>query len=381
MAIVIIGTGMAGYTLAREIRKHDLDVELKLVTADDGEAYPKPQLSNALLQGKQPDQIITADAAGMAERLHAQILTRTRVLSIDTTEQRVVLDNGDPVPYHRLVLATGARPIRLPFQGDAADQALSVNDLDEYRQFRAKIEQARRIAIIGPGLIGCEFANDLAGSGRKVEVIGPDPYPISTLLPRAAGEALKSALQAIGVSWHLGIVAEAIDQSGSGYRLTLANGESIEADVVLSAIGLKPDLVLAQATGLETNRGIVTDRLLQTSQPNIYALGDCAEVAGLNLPYVMPLMNAGRALGRTLTGTPTPVTYPAMPVAIKTPAHPIVVSPPAREAKGEWQVGQDEGGVRALFRSPGGDLLGFTLTGAHVEEKGQLSRQLPPVLA
>ena len=102
---------------------------------------------------------------------------------------------------------------------------------------------------------------------------------------------------------------------------------------------------------------------------------------GLNLPYVMPLMNAARALGRTLTGTPTPLTYPAMPVAIKTPAHPIVVSPPAREAEGAWQVEQDEGGVRALFQSPAGDLLGFTLTGSHVDEKGQLSKLLPPVLA
>jgi len=381
MAIVIIGTGMAGYTLAREIRKHDADVELKLITADAGEAYPKPQLSNALLQGKQPQQIVTADATSMAEKLNAQIIIRTRVTAVDTTQQRVITEPGDPISYDRLVLATGARPIRLPFKGDGADQVLSVNDLDEYREFRERIQAAQRIAIIGPGLIGCEFANDLAGSGREVEVIGPDPYPISTLLPAAAGEALKSALQAIGVGWHLGTVAEAIDRCESGYRLTLANGERIEADAVLSAIGLKPDLSLAQAAGLETNRGIVTDRLLQTSQSNIYALGDCVEVAGLNLPYVMPLMNAARALGSTLTGTPTPVTYPAMPVAIKTPAHPIVVSPPAREAQGEWQVEQDEGGVRALFQSPAGDLLGFTLTGSHVDEKGQLSKLLPPVLA
>lgn len=380
MSIVIIGTGMAGYNLAREIRKYDAEIPLVLVTADGGNAYPKPALSNALIQGKLPDQIISADAATMAERLNAVIHTHTRVLSIDTDSRQLVTDQGT-IPYGRLVLATGARPIRLPFKGDGADAVLSVNDLEEYRRFRAQIESAKRVAIIGPGLIGCEFANDLIVSGRAVEVIGPDPYPISTLLPEAAGEALQAGLASKGVGWHLGTVVDEISRADGAFRLHLTNGESIVADVILSAIGLKPDLTLAAALGLETNRGIVANRLLQTSQADIYALGDCVEVAGLNLPFVMPLMNAARALAKTLTGTETPLTYPAMPVSIKTPAHPIVVSPPAREAEGDWQIEQSENGVRALFRSPQGDLLGFALTGNHVEEKGALSKQLPPVLA
>ena len=380
MSIVIIGTGMAGYNLAREIRKSDTEVALVLVTADGGNAYPKPALSNALIQGKQPQQIISADAATMAERLNAVIHTRTRVQSIDTANRQVITDQGN-ISYDRLVLATGARPIRLPFKGDAADEVLSVNDLEEYSLFREKIEQARRVAIIGPGLIGCEFANDLIVSGRQVEVIGPDPYPISTLLPEAAGKALQDELAAAGVRWHLGTVVEEINHNDAGYQLRLTDGNIIMADVILSAIGLKPDLELAQSIALETNRGIVTDRTLQTSQPGIYALGDCVEVAGLNLPFVMPLMNAARALAKTLTGTPTPLSYPAMPVGIKTPAHPIVVSPPARGTEGDWEIEQDESGVRALFRSSQGQLLGFTLTGNYVDEKAQWTKQVPPVLA
>lgn len=380
MSIVIIGTGMAGYNLAREIRKSDTEVALVLVTADGGNAYPKPALSNALIQGKQPQQIISADAATMAERLNAVIHTRTRVQSIDTANRQVITDQGN-ISYDRLVLATGARPIRLPFKGDAADEVLSVNDLEEYSLFREKIEQARRVAIIGPGLIGCEFANDLIVSGRQVEVIGPDPYPISTLLPEAAGKALQDGLAAAGVRWHLGTVVEEINHNTEGYQLRLTDGNIVMADVILSAIGLKPDLELAQSIALETNRGIVTDRTLQTSQPGIYALGDCVEVAGLNLPFVMPLMNAARALAKTLTGTPTPLSYPAMPVGIKTPAHPIVVSPPARGTEGDWEIEQDESGVRALFRSSQGQLLGFTLTGNYVDEKAQWTKQVPPVLA
>lgn len=379
MSIVIIGTGMAGYNLAREIRKSDTEVSLVLVTADGGNAYPKPVLSNALIQGKQPQQIISADAATMAERLNAVIHTHTRVHSVDTANRQLITDQGN-IPYDRLVLATGARPIRLPFKGDAADEVLSVNDLEEYRLFREKIEQARRVAIIGPGLIGCEFANDLIVSGRQVEVIGPDPYPISTLLPEAAGKALQAGLAAAGVRWHLGTVVEEINHNDAGYQLRLADGNTVMADVILSAIGLKPDLDLAQTIGLETSRGIVTDRTLQTSQPGIYALGDCLEVAGLNLPFVMPQMNAARALAKTLTGTPTSLSYPAMPVSIKTPAHPIVVSPPARGTEGDWEIEQDENGVRALFRSPQGQLLGFTLSGNYADEKGRWTKQVPPVL-
>ncbi|WP_428606883.1 FAD-dependent oxidoreductase [Sedimenticola sp.] len=380
MSIVIIGTGMAGYNLAREIRKADSEVSLVLITADGGNAYPKPALSNALIQGKQPQQIISADAATMAERLNAEIHTHTRVQAIDTATGQVITDQ-DSIPFDKLVLATGARPIRLPFQGDAADELMSVNNLEEYTQFRQKIEQAKQIAIIGPGLIGCEFANDLLVSGRDVEVIGPDPYPISTLLPEAAGRALQKALAEAGVRWHLGKVAKQISHNDGSYRLTLSDGTTVETDVMLSAIGLKPNLTLAQSIGLETNRGIVTDRLLQTSVPGIYALGDCVEVAGLNLPFVMPLMNAARALAKTLTGTDTNLTYPAMPVSIKTPIHPIVISPPAKGAEGDWEIEQCDTGVRALFRSPQGELLGFTLTGSYVEEKSQWSKQVPPVLA
>ncbi len=378
--IIIIGTGLAGYSLAREFRKLDRQQALLLITADDGRYYSKPMLSNALAAGKQAPQLAISDALAMEQNLGARILTRRRVQSIDP-RSRTVTAGSETLSYSALALATGAQPIRLPFAGDAAGEILSINNLQDYTRFRQQLKEGSRVAIIGPGLIGCEFANDLALAGHPVRVIGPDPYPVSTLLPQAAGEALQEALAEAGIEWHLGQVAKQIEHRDGAIRLTLDNGSTAEADLVLSAIGLRPDITLASASGLECNRGIVVDRTLHSSEPGIYALGDSAEVAGLNLPFVAPLMLGARALARTLSGTPTEVSYPALPVVVKTPSHPVVVAPPALGADGDWVIEHPEGGVRARFLNDRGDLLGFALTGSAAAEKQALSKELPPLLA
>jgi rubredoxin-NAD+ reductase len=376
--VVVIGTGLAGYTFAREWRKHDAETPLVMITADGGEFYSKPMLSSALSQGKSVDALVMSDVQGMENTLTAEILVNTRVEHVDAAQQ-VVQAGSRQLEYSALVLATGASVIRLPLKGDGAEDVISINSLQDYRRFREMLENTRRIALIGPGLIGCEFANDLVSSGKSVDIIGPDPYPLSTLLPEAAGRALQQGLEEAGVNWHLETVTGDISRKGKGYTIELQNGEIVESDLVLSAVGLRPDLTLANLTGLETNRGIVVDRSLATSERNIYALGDCAEVDGLNLPFVAPLMQAARALAVTLSGSVTEVAYPAMPVVVKTTLHPVVVSPPAGE--GEWVIQQGEGGVRALFRDANGSLLGFALTGDAVAEKQSLTRQLPPVLS
>ena len=128
------------------------------------------------------------------------------------------------------------------------------------------------------------------------------------------------------------------------------------------------------------NRGIVVNRSLQTHNEDIYALGDCAEVEGRILPFVMPIMHAARGLASTLAETPTPIRYPAMPVLVKTPACPAVVSPPAAGAQGEWAVEEDENGVKALYKTAEGKLLGYALLGAATKEKNALAAELPAVM-
>lgn len=237
------------------------------------------------------------------------------------------------------------------------------------------------MAIIGPGLIGCEFANDLLSAGKQVAVIGPGAAPLDRLLPTEAGAALQNALARQGVTWHLGATALRVDRQDETYRITLSDGATLHADCVLSAVGLRPNLQLAKLAGLQTARGIVVDRHLQTSAADVYALGDCAEVEGLVLPFVMLIMHAAR-LGADLAGTPTAVNYPAMPVVVKTPACPVVVLPPAADAAGEWHIEHvADAGVRALYRDGDGRLLGFALTGAAAAERQTWSKELPPVLA
>lgn len=262
------------------------------------------------------------------------------------------------------------------------DLVYSVNDLLDYDDFRTAVHKndVRKVCIIGGGLIGCEFTNDLLNGGFEVEVVDPLAYCLPTLLPEPAGRAVQAALEAKGAKFHFGPLVTSVNLAGQGVVVGLNNGETINADLVLSAVGVRPSTDLAAASGIDINRGIVTDRLLATSAPNVYALGDCAEVAGQVLVYVAPLVAASRALGKTLAGEPTEVVYPAMPVTIKTPACPVVVAPPAMGAEGEWQIQADGQNVRAEFRSAAGDLLGFALTGDATRAKLELQKALPAIL-
>ncbi len=379
-SIVILGSGLAGYGLLREIRKLDQDVPVTVVTADDGRSYTKPNLSNALAQGRTADQLASQTAAQVAEAQHARVLTFTRALSVDPARRVVATDKGD-LDYGRLVLALGADPIPHGLAGNGAEAVLHVNDLADYARFREALEGKRHVAILGGGLIGCEFANDLVAVGREVTVVHLGGWPLERLVPEAVGRGMVADLGRRGVAWRFGRTAKAVDTAPSGFRLTLDNGDQLEADLVLSAIGLRPRTALAAAAGLKVNRGIVVDRRLATSDPRIHAVGDCAEVEGLVLPYVQPLLAQVRALAATLAGTPTRVVYPAMPVVVKTPASPLVVLPPPQGTVGEWRLEQHEGGLRGLFLDGDQRLAGFALTGSQTGERLRLAQSVPPLLA
>ncbi|MDF9787288.1 NAD(P)/FAD-dependent oxidoreductase [Polynucleobacter sphagniphilus] len=378
-AIVIIGSGLAGYTLIREIRKLDKEAPITLVTREPGYLYSKPMLSTALASKKEPENLISNSSENMATQLNINILSQTDVNAIDTNQQMIVTTKGN-LSYGKLVLALGADQIRIPLQGDAATQVLTVNDLEDYAAFRKAISGKKKVSILGAGLIGCEFANDLVLGGYEVDVIDLAPQALGRLLPEAAAHELQDRLTKAGVRWHFGTTVGSISNGDDSLIVELTNGQKLLSDVVLSAVGLKPRLDLAKAAGISTNIGIAVNRELQTSATNVYSLGDCAEVDGLVLPYVMPIMQAARALANTLLGRVTTLTYPAMPVMVKTPAFPTIVSPPAQGSEGDWKIAPIDDGLEARFESADGSLLGFVLLGAATAQRASLTKELPPVL-
>lgn len=397
--LIVIGAGLAGWTTVREFRKLDSTTPVLLITADSGDFYAKPSLSNAFAQRRSPEQLVTTPANTMAASLQVSLRTHSRVLSIDPAARTVNTATG-AFSYRHLVLATGAQAIRLPLAGDAADQVLSVNSLDDFARLHASLtksdlchkadapamppRRARQVMIMGAGLIGCEFANDLASAGYRVSVVDPATGPMAALLPRQASAALQAALRDLGVDWHFGTTVKAVARAHRTdaeadllpLRVELSSGESLAADLVLSAIGLRADTSLAEAAGLACERGIVVDRQLQTSAPDIYALGDAVQYASAGdrtLPFVMPIMNAAKALARTLSGSGTGLIFPPMPVTIKTPALPMVVLTPTPLPATTWQA-RGPGLWHALDAQ--GLPRGFVLTGPQTSRRGEQTRQL-----
>lgn len=372
--IAIIGSGMAGYSVAREFRKRDQNTPLLIISGDAGDFYSKPMLSNAFAQNKQAGQLSGQSAAQMAEQLPARIVPHTLVSQIDSMNKTILTSAGE-FNFDKLVLAVGAQPIRLAIAGDAADQVISVNHLSDYTSLRQRIAAAgahASITLLGAGLIGCEFADDLAGAGFSVTLVDPNPLPLAALAPAPLGMALQAALERRGIRFMLGNSAARIDQAPENQgklQITLADGALLQSDIVLSAVGLRPDLRLALASNLQTERGILLDANGQTSAADIYALGDCAQYTdpadGTHkvLPYIAPILTAARALARSLTSQITPIDLHPAAVIVKTPSYPIaLVAPPAQLAQlGRWQHTQSAASIISKFYDAQDRLQGFAL--------------------
>ena len=414
--VIIIGSGMAGYTLARELRKLTTSLPIVMVCQDSGDSYAKPTLSNAYAQNKLADSIANASAAKMAETLNLTLLNFHQVTDINAAEQVIVVRSlvneasQTTLAYRDLVLATGAHSRLLPNLAVNHQTIFAVNHLDEYKSFQQRLNTLKsqksapvKVAIIGAGLIGCEFANDLIGQNTgnqtadiTVAVFDKAARPLAQQLPSEAGIMLQDALTQSGVAFYLGTditsITTNIDTSDNA-TVTISfdkdnQSQTFEADIVLIAIGLVANTDLAASANIAiassqhinptithlprtVQQGIKVDAYLATSAKHIYAIGDCANVMGSYMPYVMPLMNQAKALAKTLADpnmAPTKVAYPAMPVAIKTPSLPLVVLPVSGQYSDDqlyWQTTPTTDGMvmTAHPKDDSNSILGFVLAG------------------
>jgi len=218
--IIIIGTGLAGYNLAKEIRKLDKEQPLLLISQDDGRSYSKPMLSTGFTKNKTADDLSMGDAAKMADQLNAEIIIDTIVKSIDTARKVVVTDKAE-YAYKDLVLGVGADVISPPLEGDGTDDVFSINDLQDYAKFRQSLEtgEKKSVLIIGAGLIGCEFANDLANGGYDSQVVDPVGRCLPALLPESASAAVQRGLEGLGVKFHWGPLVKAVNKTETGLNI------------------------------------------------------------------------------------------------------------------------------------------------------------------
>ena len=323
--IIIVGSGFAAYQLVKTLRRQSTEIAITVITADSGHDYSKPDLSHVFTKNQTANDLIKMNADTFAETFNIQLLTNTRVESVNA-EQKTLVANGEHIEFSKLVLATGAKAFVPPMSGDAVDEILTLNSLEEYQTAQQPLNSAKSVLVIGAGLIGTEIAMDLASAGRQVILTDLAEQIMPALLPEFISAQLHGKLLAQGCRTELNTQVQSLDKTADGIEVIFTNGRSYVVDSVICAVGLKPNTQLAEAMGLQTGRGIVVDRTLQTSTQDIYSLGDCAEIEGRVLPFLQPIMLSANVLAKTLMNQPAQLNLPAMLIKVKTSLLPIQLS-------------------------------------------------------
>lgn len=361
MSLLIVGSGLGGYLLLKELREQGYDGAIELFTGDDGAFYSKPQISNALGQNKTADQLVNIGPEAMQAKYEFKLHSHTVVDRLDPDAK--VLSVGDRAyNYSNCVLALGAKPVSAPWD----EFSFKINNLVDYQKFRAELQVGKIVAIVGSGLVGCELAADLAVAGYDVHLFSIDSDPIARFLPKECGAFLKEKMIQAGVNWHY-IDAFAVKKSAN--RLLI--NDEFSADILISALGIRPEVALAEAADLAVQDGIVVDDYCQTSAKSVYALGDCANVNGANLAYVAPIRQCVNVLTGILLGQkPSPINYPIMPVILKTPmCRTIFVHSNFGHS---WDVSGDDSGMLAKQFDAEGNLRGFVIMGTAAKHRAEL---------
>jgi NADPH-dependent 2,4-dienoyl-CoA reductase/sulfur reductase-like enzyme/nitrite reductase/ring-hydroxylating ferredoxin subunit len=270
--IVIVGGGAAGFAAAEMLRRQGFAGSISMLSSDTAPPVDRPNLSKDFLAGTAPEDWLPLRPDSFYTEAAIDLRLKTEVSSIDTKARDIVLADGKTIPYDRLLLATGAEPVRLPIPGADQRHVHVLRTLDDCRAIIASADGARRAIVIGASFIGLEAAAALRTRGIEVHVVGLETRPMERVLGPAMGDFVRSLHEEHGVIFHLGDTVTAID----GKRATLKSGGVIEADVVVVGVGVRPRLALAEKAGLAIDRGVSVNAYLETSVPGIYAAGDIA---------------------------------------------------------------------------------------------------------
>jgi len=270
--IVIVGGGAAGFAAANRLRQEQYQGRIVMLSSDDAPPVDRPNLSKDYLAGNAPEDWVPLRPQSFYQENGIELRTKATVARIDPRAREAVLADGDRLRYDRLLLATGAEPVRLSIPGADRPHVHTLRSLADSRAIIAQAAQARRAVVMGASFIGLEVAASLVTRKIEVHVVAPDKVPMARVLGPELGAFVRTLHQEHGVVFHLEDTASAID----GKLVRLKSGGTIEADLVVAGIGVRPRTSLAEAAGLKLDRGIVVDAQLETSAPGIFAAGDIA---------------------------------------------------------------------------------------------------------
>lgn len=342
--IIVIGSGFAARQLIKNLRSLDKNVPVRLFAADSCDEYSKPELSHVFTRGCDADALTRQTAAEWAESQRIIVHPYTVVSAIDTAAHIVTTSAGD-FRYDKLVLATGAQAIVPTVKG--SDLICTLNSQQEYRKYHSGLAEAKRVLMIGGGLIGTELAMDFSRAGKSVTVVERGSSLLSALLPPEIAARLQNRLMSNGVEFIFRNELSELSRHQDAILASFSNGLKRTFDTVVCAIGLRPDLTLARAAGIEVRHGIVVDERLATSAADVYALGDCAEIGGKLMPYLQPATLAAMTLARNLTGSAARLTLPTLLINVKTPDLPLhLAGDPANPAY-RWEIALSAAGLIA----------------------------------
>jgi rubredoxin-NAD+ reductase len=372
-SIVIIGAGYAGWTVAEKIRQQNPNAKISLITACDGAVYPKPALSMALSQGRSAEDLIEYSAPQKATELDIGVKIRTKVMSITPARKRLMTTTGT-IEYDKLILALGASPIKPMLAGDAASEVLTINDLAAYKKFRATLEGKRHITLIGGGLIAVELAEDLASRDYDVTLLVRGGHLMRNILPGLVADRLSNLLVKNKIKIQYEVDVTQINHATAGYELVFDDGASLQTDLVVAAIGLKPNVELAKKAGLLVKQGVEVNAQMQTSDADIYALGDCVEYQGEIQAYLEPIRRQAAVIAEHLSGKAAQFELKPALVKTKTPSLAIITCPPLKKhaQQGGWtQIQAHQGQGLEVSYLVNNELKGFVLSGELVTQAAQ----------
>jgi nitrite reductase (NADH) large subunit len=302
--LVIVGNGMATARLVDELSRRALGRHaIAVIGAEPRLAYNRVLLSSVLAKEVGPAEIELRSAAWWRAR-GVTLLYGKQAVAIDPTLRRVRLAGGATLPYARLVLATGSQPIRLDVPGMGLPGVMTFRDLADVTSMEAAIPACKDVMVIGGGLLGLEAAYGLAKAGANVGVLHLMDRLMERQLDTRAAAMLKVEVERRGITVHLNAQTTAIRGRGRVEAVTLEGGHNLPADLVVVAAGIRPSVDVARSADLDVNRGIVVDDRLQTSRPDIFAIGECAEHRGVCYGLVEPAYEQARVLAEHLAGAP-----------------------------------------------------------------------------